>query len=80
MIVSVLAAGLFLFADSTAAQPGAPAQAAPAKPAMHRVCVKIANENDLSRMAHLSCTMEPVVVAQTAPTAKVGDKTDTAAH
>ncbi len=79
MIVSVLAAGLFLLADSTAAQPAAPAQAAPAKPAMHRVCVKM-NTDDLSRIPHLSCSMEPVAPAQLAQTAKVGDKTDTAAH
>ena len=77
MIVSVLAAGLFLFADSTAAQPTAPAQAAPA---MHRVCVKMSNPNDLSRIPHLSCSMEPVKTAQVAQTAKEGDKVHTATH
>ena len=71
MFVSVLAAGLLMFADATPAAPVQTAQAA--KPEMKRVCVK--SKADNTSIPKVSCYMQPVKTA-TAEMAKVGEETE----
>lgn len=77
MFVSVLAAGLMMFAEATPAAPVQTAQAA--KPEMKRVCVKAKAEN--THIPKLSCYMQAVKPAST-EMAKVGEETEasTTAH
>ena len=78
MFVSVLAAGLLMFADTTPAAAVQTAQAA--KPEMKRVCTKSRSEN--SSIPKVTCYMQPVRSAPPTEMAKVGDETvaSTTAH
>ena len=58
MIVSLLAAGLLLFADAAQTTPNSP----PAKPEVRRVCVKVAPDGD-TRIPKVMCSLEPVAAA-----------------
>jgi hypothetical protein len=70
MFVSALAAGLLMFADTTpATTPQAPpvqTAAAPAKPEMKKVCVKVRATD--SNMPRTTCKMVPVVTEEAANT------------
>ena len=62
MFVSMLAAGLFLFADGAPAAQPAPA----APPLLRRVCVRM-KADETERMPRLSCSMEPMTPVATQP-------------